>query len=262
MRAALTLAALGAVLSGALGASAQEPDPTPRPPISGYDYMARATQELQDDDFVNPGFFAIDRGRRLWSEPAGASGAACADCHGAEGEGLVGAAARLPAVDPQTGALMNLEGHINDCRGSRMNAEPYAYESEDLLALTAYVSHLSRGVPVAVAVDGPAAPFFEQGRALFFERRGQLDLSCTQCHDARAGQMLRGDRISQGHVNGFPIYRLKWFAMGSRHRMFEWCNTSLRAEPFAPGSPEYLALELYVAWRGNGLPIETPAVRR
>ena len=262
MRAALTLAALGALLCGAPGATAEERDPTPRPPISGYDYMARATQELQDDDFVNPGFFAIDRGRRLWSEPAGASGASCADCHGAAGEGLVGAAARLPAVDPETGALMNLEGYINNCREIRMNADPYAYESDDILALTSFVSHLSRGVPVAVAVDGPAAPFFERGRALYFERRGQLDLSCTQCHDARAGQMLRGDRISQGHVNGFPIYRLKWFAMGSRHRMFEWCNTSLRAEPFAPGSPEYLALELYVAWRGNGLPIETPAVRR
>lgn len=262
MRALLPMLATGAAWLAALGASAQTPDPTPRPPVSGYDYMAPSTQELQDDDFGNPGFFAIDRGVRLWSEPAGPDGAACADCHGAEGEGLVGAATRLPAVDSRSGTLMNLEGHINNCRVERMKSDPYAYESEELLSLTAYVSYLSRGLPVAVAADGPAAPFFEEGRALYFERRGQLDLSCTQCHDERAGQMLRGDRISQGHVNGFPIYRLKWFSMGSRHRMFEWCNTSLRAEPFAPGSPEYLALELYVAWRGNGLPIETPAVRR
>jgi sulfur-oxidizing protein SoxA len=35
----------------------------------------------------------------------------------------------------------------------------------------------------------------------------------------------------------------------------------MRAEPFGAGSPEYIALELYLAWRGNGLPIETPAVR-
>jgi sulfur-oxidizing protein SoxA len=50
--------------------------------------------------------------------------------------------------------------------------------------------------------------------------------------------------------------------MASLHRMFAWCNTSLRAEPHAAGSAEYLALELYVAWRGRDLAVETPAVRR
>jgi sulfur-oxidizing protein SoxA len=28
------------------------------------------------------------------------------------------------------------------------------------------------------------------------------------------------------------------------------------------GSPEYLDLELYLAWRAQGLPVETPGVRR
>jgi L-cysteine S-thiosulfotransferase len=73
---------------------------------------------------------------------------------------------------------------------------------------------------------------------------------------------LRGDLISQGQVNGFPIYRLLWRKMASRHRMFEWCNTSVRAKPFPLGSQEYLSLELYVAWRGRGMLIESPAVRR
>jgi sulfur-oxidizing protein SoxA len=36
----------------------------------------------------------------------------------------------------------------------------------------------------------------------------------------------------------------------------------IRAEPFAAGSPELLNLELYLAVRGRGLPVETPAVRR
>ena len=50
--------------------------------------------------------------------------------------------------------------------------------------------------------------------------------------------------------------------MGSTHRMFAWCNNAMRAEPFPSASEEYLNLELYVAWRGRGLPIEAPAVRR
>ena len=74
--------------------------------------------------------------------------------------------------------------------------------------------------------------------------------------------MLRGDRISQGQVNGFPFYRISWRSVGSRHRMFRWCNTSVRSEPYVLGSEEYLSLKLYVAWRGRGLLIEAPAVRR
>ena len=39
------------------------------------------------------------------------------------------------------------------------------------------------------------------------------------------------------------------------------CETVLRAEPFEAGSEEYKLLELYIMSRGNGLEIETPAVR-
>jgi L-cysteine S-thiosulfotransferase len=34
-----------------------------------------------------------------------------------------------------------------------------------------------------------------------------------------------------------------------------------RAEPFAYGAPEAVALELYLMARARGLPVETPAVR-
>ena len=259
--AALGMALGLACLSPATGA-AQSDDGTPYPLVSGYAYMAPSTQGLQDDDFINPGHFAIAAGQRLWVRPQGPNGTACAECHGTDPSAMAGVATRYPRVDAASGQLENLEGRINRCLTDNIMSDPYPYESDDLLALTAYISNASRGLPMNVAIDNAAQPLFDQGRDLYFQRRGQLDLACNQCHNDRAGERLRGDVISQGHVNGFPIYRLKWSAMGSRHRMFQWCNTSLRAEPFALGSPEYLALELYVAWRGNGLPIETPAVRR
>jgi L-cysteine S-thiosulfotransferase len=113
-----------------------------------------------------------------------------------------------------------------------------------------------------VRVDGPAQPFFEAGKEFFHQRRGQLDLSCAHCHEQYAGQRLRGEVVSQGQINGFPVYRFTWQTLGSTHRMFEWCNTSVRAEPYALGSDEYVNLELYMAWRGRGLPVEAPAIRR
>jgi sulfur-oxidizing protein SoxA len=229
---------------------------------SGYLYLGDQTRALQDDDFLNPGMFAVDYGRDLWNSVEGTEGFSCASCHGDAEQTLQGVATRFPRYDARRDRIINLELMINRERAERMGAAPYDYESEELLALTAYIANQSRGMPLEVDITGPAEPFFEAGRAFYFERRGQLDLSCAQCHDDRAGMLLRGDLLSQGQVNGFPFFRLMWDSIASTHRMFEWCNVSVRAEPYRLGSDEYLNLELYLAWRGRGLPIEAPAVRR
>lgn len=230
--------------------------------MSGYLFMAPETRALQDDDFLNPGFFAIDQGQALWTKVDGAKGKSCASCHQDAETGMQGVAARYPMYDARLGRMMDLETRINQERIDRMGAAPWDWETPELLAMTAYLSLQSRGLPMQVAIDGPAAPHFAAGRAFYLQKRGQLNLACADCHDARAGLRLRGDVISQGQVNAFPIYRLLWDALGSRQRMFAWCNTSVRAEPYAEGSPEYLDLELYVAWRGRGLAMEAPGVRR
>ena len=108
---------------------------------------------------------------------------------------------------------MNLELRINEMRTEHMGAPALPMESEALLALAAFVTYQSRGMPVSVDISGEAKRFFEDGKASYTRRRGQLDLACNQCHDHLAGLRLRGDRISQGHVNGFPFYRLMWRSM-------------------------------------------------
>ena len=258
-------AASVAALLAIVGATAQEAAEGVREVDgrkSGYLFLEPSTQQLQDDDFLNPAMFMVDTGRALWSRVEGTEGQACADCHGAAEDSMRGVATRYPLHDASLDRLLNLEMRINDCRSRRMGAEPLEWESPELLGLTAFVGLQSRGMPMAVDIDGPAAAQFAEGERYFNTRRGQLDLACTHCHDGLVGQRLRGDLISQGQINGFPIHRLMWGGMGSRHRMFAWCNTSLRAEPDAPGSDIYLALELYLAWRGSGLAMEAPAVRR
>ena len=229
---------------------------------SGYTYLSEENQRLQDDDFANPGLLWAERGRTIWQQRDGVTGTSCMHCHSNAAESMRGVRTRYPRFDAQRGKLINLEQQINRCRTERMQAPPYTYESEALLALTTFVGWQSRELPMHVSIDGPAQPFFEAGRAFYMQRRGQLDLACTHCHDQYAGQRLRGDVISQGQSNGFPIYRHTWQTLGSTHRMFAWCNTSVRAEPYPLGSDEYVNLELFVAWRGRGLPVETPAVRR
>ncbi|WP_084421305.1 sulfur oxidation c-type cytochrome SoxA [Henriciella litoralis] len=233
----------------------------PEPLQSGSTFLQPDTRALQEDDFANPGMLWVERGEALFHE-ARDGHPACASCHEGEDTNLAGVAAHYPAIDDETGELMNIEARINACRTRHQSLEPLAYESEDLLALTAYVAELSRGEPIEVDISGAASPWFEKGRDYFFTRRGQLNLACTQCHDDNWGKQLRGDTISQGHGTGFPGYRLEWQTFGSLQRRLRDCDAGVRAEPLDYGSDDYLAVELYLAKRAEGLPLESPGVRR
>ena len=229
--------------------------------VSGFVFLTAETQALQQDAFANPGGLWLDRGERLFL--AADAGAACASCHAAGGDRpLRGAATRYPAVDARSGVLLNLEGRINSCRTRYQQRTPLRYESDELLALSAYVASLSRGMPRRVQIDGAARSFFEQGRRYFFERKGQLNLACNQCHDDNWGKWLRGERISQGQPTAFPGYRLEWQRLGSLHRRLQDCDAGVRAVRQVLGSPTYVNLELYLAWRAADLPSEAPGVRR
>jgi L-cysteine S-thiosulfotransferase len=229
---------------------------------SDYTYLSDALRRLQDDDFANPGMLWVDRGQQLWNQVAGPTAQSCQSCHGRAAESMRSVATRYPAWSEGAGRVINLEQQINRCRVERLKLEPFAYESEDLLGLTAFISHQAKGLPVRPRIDGPAGASFERGKAFFYQRRGQLNLSCANCHEQHAGSRLHGEIINQGQINGFPIYRELWQTMGSTHRMFAWCNDAVRAEPYQPGSQSYVDLELFERWRGRDLLIETPAVRR
>ena len=227
---------------------------------SGYTYAQPETQAIQDDDFENPAFLLVDLAGELWNKTEGEAGKACTSCHD-DVESLKGAGTRYPVYFEGWGKMMNLEQRINQCRTENMKASPWKYDSNQLLGMTALVKLQSRGMPMEVSIDGPAAPFYEKGKAFYEERRGQLDMACAHCHLDNAGNMLRANRLSQGQANGFPTYRLKWQKVGSLHRRLRGCNRQVRAEPFKAGSDEYVNLELFLSHRANGLPVETPSVR-
>jgi sulfur-oxidizing protein SoxA len=228
---------------------------------SGYDDASSETRAMQDDDSANPGFLWVREGEAQWSAPAGPERKSCASCHADAIVSMRGVAARYPAFDATQGRPITLEQRIAQCRTERQHADPLPPESDAALGLSAYVGLQSRGMPVQVAIDGPARPFFEAGRTLFNTRMGQLNLSCAQCHDQHAGQRLAGAVIPQGHPNGYPEYRLEWQTMGSLNRRLRNCLIGVRAEPFPPDSAEMTNLALFLAARADGLKIETPAVR-
>jgi L-cysteine S-thiosulfotransferase len=228
---------------------------------SGYDFMSGETRAMQDDDTANPGQLWVLEGGTLWSRKTGAAQRACADCHGDARASMKGVAARHPAFDAARGRPVTVEQRINFCRIDRQQAPPLAWESRELLALTAYVARQSRGLPIDITVDARTQRFLDAGRAIWDRRQGQLNLACTQCHDANWGRQLAGNVIPQAHPTGYPLYRLEWQGLGSLHRRLRNCLVGMRAEPYEYGAPEFVDLELYLMWRARGMLMETPAVR-
>ena len=228
---------------------------------STYQDMSAATKAMQDDDMANPATLWVNDGEALWSAKAGAAGKSCADCHGDAADGMKGVAARHPAFDATRGKPVGLEQRIQHCRATRQQASPLAHESRELLALTAYVARQSRGLAIAAGDDPRLAPFIATGEHLFTQRQGQLNLSCAQCHDDNWGKRLAGALIPQAHPTAYPIYRLEWQALGSLSRRLRNCLVGMRAEPYAYGADEFVALELFLMARARGMAMEAPGVR-
>lgn len=228
---------------------------------SGYDLMSRETRAMQDEDATNPGMLWVLDGEALWNRKAGAAERACADCHGDARASMKGVAARYPAFDSSRARPVSLEQRINLCRTGRQKAAPLAYESKELLALSAYVARQSRGLPISILIDARSKPFLEAGREAFHRRQGQLNLACAQCHDDNWSKRLAGSVIPQAHPTGYPLYRLEWQGLGSLERRLRNCLTGIRAQVPDFGAAELVDLELFLMWRARGMKIETPAVR-
>jgi sulfur-oxidizing protein SoxA len=242
------------------GAWAQA-DPVGKARQSSYQLMSPETKAMQDDPLLNPATFAVLDGQALWQAAAGNKKVACASCHGDAKVSMKGVAASFPKLSAAGRPLLNLEGRINQCRTEHQGAAPLAPESKPLLSLAAFVASQSKGMPITVERDATNAAHLEAGERLFNLRLGQLNLSCAQCHAERPGQKLAGSLIPQAHPTAYPIYRLEWQAVGSLERRLRNCLTGVRAEPYALGSLEMRELELFLAWRARGMPLESPGVR-
>lgn len=220
----------------------------------GSAFMSAPLQALQRDATQHPGQLFVAEGEALWARP-GDNGRRCADCHATP----MPVAARYPVHDGTTGRPLSLPARVDRCRQQHLAQPPQGPDGPAVLALTALLTERSRGQPVTP--DPRLQAWAARGEQLWQQRFGQLNLSCAQCHDQRAGQRLGGATIPQAHATGYPIYRLEWQGAGSLQRRLRGCLTGVRAEPFAPAADEWAALEAWLTQRAAGMVWEGMGLR-
>jgi len=229
--------------------------------FSGYTLLKKETREMQDDDFQNQGLESVAKGAAMFSTQ-GKNGKSCTTCHGEGGKKLdPKRIAQYPVLDAKTKRPITLQQRVINEWAEQLGNAPLKYESDDALALETFVRNLAKGEAVNVQTTGAMAPFYEQGKKLVEKRGGQYNMACNLCHDDHPGQLLRAQTLSQGQTNGFPTYRLaNQKVIGTQTRINQ-CYVSVRAEVQPTGTEAFALMELYMNARGNGLKIETPAVR-
>ena len=228
---------------------------------SGYEFIKPDTRAMQDDDFEIPGMLTLEQGQELFNEQQDGASKACSDCHGQNGLKMdTKSIARYPVYNAEKGGIVTLQQSISNCRDN-IGSKHLPANHNELIALETFVRNRAAGEAVNVQTDGPMAELLNKGQDIYQTRFGLIDMSCSHCHTLYPGQMIRGQKISQGQGNGFPAYRLDIGEITNLHQRIQQCMTLMRAEPFTAESEEIKLLGLYIMSRSNGLKIETPAVR-
>jgi sulfur-oxidizing protein SoxA len=226
-----------------------------------YSIDAASREQWEEIEEFPPYELNVEKGKELFTTPF-KNGKTYASCFDNDGEGI---ANRYPFFDAGSGKIITLEAAINACRKAN-GEEPLGYKKGDIADISAYMHYTSRGniINVVIPDDPRAMDLYEQGKQFFYAKRGQLNMSCADCHVYNAGNKIRADILSPalGQTTHFPVYRSKWGGLGTLHRRYDGCNKQVRAKPYKAQGDEYSALEYFHTYMRNGLEINGPGARK
>lgn len=208
----------------------------------------------------------VDAGKELWETPL-KDGKTYADCLG-EVKDVRG---KYPHYDAKKDDIITLEGALEACKKEH---DGEGFVSKDgkaqldkgpIVQLAAYIGMEGRGGKIDIpAPEGKAMDWYDMGKNYFYAKRGQLNMSCADCHVYNAGKHIRADLLSPalGQVTHWPVYRSAWGETRSLHNRFKGCNEQVRAAGLKPESKEYKALEYFLTYMSNGQEWNGPGSRK
>lgn len=225
-----------------------------------YTFNKGAREQWEEIEEFPPYEIDIDKGEELWGKTF-KNGKTYTDCFGSD---ISKIRVKYPHHDEKTDSIVTLEGDINKCRTDN-GEKPFKWKKGKIAAVSAYIAKAGAGQRITTMPKGEKAlAWYKKGKNFFYAKRGQLNLSCADCHIYNGSKWIRGDHLGPavGHTTHVPIYRSKWGELGTLHRRYGGCNKNIRAKPFKPQSNEYKALEYFEATMSNGLELNGPGARK
>ena len=226
-----------------------------------YSIDAASREQWEEIEEFAPYELNISKGEVLFNAPF-ANGKTYASCFENGGMGI---RQNYPYFDTDRGEVITLELAINECRQAN-GEKPLKWKKGHIADISAYMASTSTGnvFDIKIPDDPRALAAYERGKKHFYQKRGQLNMACADCHKFYSGNMIRADLLSPalGHLTHFPVYRSKWGGLGTTHRRYGGCNKQVRAKDYPAQSEEYRALEYFHTYMSNGLAVNGPGARK
>ncbi|NPB08442.1 MAG: sulfur oxidation c-type cytochrome SoxA [Aquificae bacterium] len=235
---------------------------------------------------ISPADVIVEEGYEYFHNLKGKTGKTCASCHQQDGQGLVGAYAKMPRYYEDIKRVADVDLRILSCMVKYMGFDKKELKGKKgrkyIVPLAGYVATLSNGMPINVEVKHPEEKrLYELGKELWYMRVGARDFSCAVCHEVLAGKRIRlqklGAPVRDKLYAHWPAYRIskdKLWTMEDRIRgcyksfflfdpdkgKFDFKNNWVQKPPFY--MEEIIALELYMKKAANGATLEVPGLIR
>jgi sulfur-oxidizing protein SoxA len=166
----------------------------------------------------------------------------------------------VAGLDQVLQALMAQNGH-----------KPFALKRGDMFAMSAYAKSIANEekINIDVTANEQMKAAYALGDEVFNTKRGGRGLSCMSCHSSAViGSVLRTQPLpdlgSEANKAGaaWPAYRMTKSSLRTLQRRFQGCMNNALLAVIPLGSPEMVALEVYVTDKAKGREIAIPGLKR
>lgn len=227
-----------------------------------YAVDAGSREQWNELEEFPPYEFDVETGETLFNTPF-ANGQSYADCFD---NGGIGIRQNYPYWNKEQGTVKTLEMEINECR-EKNGEKPLKWGKGPIAQISAYMAWTSRDNTIDIKIpedDKRALAAYLEGKKFFYTKRGQLNLSCANCHMQGSNIRIRADLPSPalGHTTHFPVFRSKWGELGTLHRRYKGCHQDSRSKPLEMQSEAYRNLEYFQTYMSNGLVVNGPGARK
>jgi sulfur-oxidizing protein SoxA len=147
--------------------------------------------------------------------------------------------------------------------------KPLKLESGNMFDILAYVKSLANDEEINIDVNANQAmkDAYALGKKTFDTQRGGRGLSCLSCHNTDViGAVLRTQPLPDLGTNNsggtWPAYRMTKSKLVTLQNRMQGCMKNALLAVIPLGSPEMVALEVYVTDKAKGNKIAIPGLKR
>ena len=233
---------------------------------SELDDPAKRPQPVEERDNLDPiensAMAAVESAEEIFAN-AGSKGKSCKSCHADPKKQFKAWAASMPRYSKKAGKVLGVEEFVT--RHARATTgDDFRMQSEENTSLAVYLRFLANGTPINVSADDAGAKeALKRGEALLKRKIGQINFACTDCHEIGANHWIRGQWLGEfkGQLDHFPTWRTSRAEIWDLRKRLQWCNVAIRADELPPDAVEYGDIELALAIKNKGLPLNVPGIR-